>query len=90
MVRAATLLVAADLAEAPLVLPAVVEALVWAVADSVAAEDVAEAVVAVEAVGGDGLSRKKMNSIPIKRGNLPTMGGARTNRQNKASLTIDR
>jgi hypothetical protein len=90
LVRAATLLVAADLAEAPLVLPAIVEAPVWAVADSVAAADVqAEAVAAVEAVGGNGLSRKKMKPIPIRRGNLPTMTGPRSNRQNKGSVTID-
>jgi hypothetical protein len=59
LVRAATLLVAADLAEAPLVPPAVAEAPVWAVADSVAADAQAEAVAAVEAVGGKGCLGRK-------------------------------
>ena len=59
LVRAATRSVAADLAEAPLVPPAVAEAPVWAVADSVAADVQAEAVAAVEAVGGNGCRGRK-------------------------------
>jgi hypothetical protein len=54
LVRAATLLVPADLAEAPLVPPAVVGAPVWAVADSVAADVEAAAVAGAAAVGGNG------------------------------------
>ena len=82
LVRAATLLVAPDLAALPLRdQPAVEEAIAWAAVAS-AVED---AVAAEEEVGGNGLSRKKIKSIPMRRGNRPTMTGPGPNRKTSAA-----
>jgi len=40
---------------------------------------------AVEAAGGNGLSRKKIKSIPMRRGNRPTMTGPGPNRKTRAA-----
>src|SRR5207248_9069333 len=82
LVRAATLLVAPDLAALPLRdQPAVEEAIAWAAVAS-AVED---AVAAEEEVGGNRLSRKKIKSIPMRRGNRPTMTGPGPNRKTRAA-----
>src|SRR5438874_2204356 len=53
-------------------------------------EDAAvEAVGAAEEVGGNGLSREKIKSIPMRRGNRPTMTGPGPKSKDKCSLTID-
>ena len=86
LVRAATLLVAPDLAALPLRdQPAVEEVIAWA-AVALAVEDAAvEAVGAAEEVGGNGLSREKIKSIPMRRGNRPTMTGPGPNRKTSAA-----
>ena len=76
---------AADLAAALRDQPAVEEAIAWA-----AVASAVEAVAAAEEVGGNGLSRKKIKSIPIRPWK-PTDDhwAAVESRQNKGSLTID-
>ena len=78
-VRVAAHLVATDLTAALRDQPAVEEAIAWAAVDS-AVEDAA-----AEEVGGNGLSRKKIKSIPMRRGNRPTMTGPGPNRKTRAA-----
>ena len=89
LVRAATLLVAPDLAAALRDQPAVEEAIAWAAVASAVGDAAAEAVAAAAEVGGNGLSRKKIKSIPMRRGNRPTMTGPGPKSEDKCSLTID-
>jgi len=65
LVRAATLLVAPELAAALRDQPAVEEAIAWAAVASAVEDAAVEAVAAEEEVGGNGLSRKKIKSIPM-------------------------
>jgi len=85
LVRAATLLVAPDLAAALRAQPAVEEAKAWAAVASAVEDAAVEAVAAAEEVGGNGLWRKKIKSIPMRRGNRPTMTGPGPNRKTRAA-----
>ena len=85
MVRAATLLVAPELAAALRDQPAVEEAIAWAAVASAVEDAAVEAAAAAEEVGGNGLSRKKIKSIPMRRGNRPTMTGPGPNRKTRAA-----
>ena len=86
LVRAATLLVAPDLAALPLRnQPAIEEAIAWAAVASAVEDAAVEAAAAAEEVGGNGLSRKKIKSIPMRRGNRPTMTGPGPNRKTRAA-----
>jgi len=65
--------------------PAVEEAKAWAAVASAVEDAAVEAVAAAEEVGGNGLSRKKIKSIPMRRGNRSTMTGPGPNRKTRAA-----